>query len=241
MKYLILLFTSLLFSSASFAQEDWSEPSKESQQYHAYRSKTTVPPYGLEKIRTLIATLKDDPETSELALSAAAYSKLLLREQFTYHMIHAETYSQNCDVMPPIQDEHLKIFGRLPDAFNEYSWSKRQFDFIIKNRDSVMAIIKESMNRSKRMGVNYKMAVVEINATEMIPYLISFYKKDKKDHDILTVLMLLMLKNEYPPFMESQSYRKLYGENASYQAYINFNKENEALIIERATKFFNSK
>lgn len=241
MKYLILVFTSLLFSSASFAQEDWSEPSKESQEYHAYRSKTTVPPYGLEKIKTLIATLKDDPETSELALSAAAYNKLSLREQFTYHMIHAETYSQNCDAMPPIQDEHLKIFGRLPDAFNEYSWSKRQFDFMIKNRDSVMAIIKESMNRSKRMGVNYKMAVVEINATEMIPYLISFYKKDKKDHDILTVLMLLMLKNEYATFMESQSYSKLYGENASYQAYINFNKENEALIIERATKFFNGK
>jgi len=144
-------------------------------------------------------------------------------------------------VMPPILEEHKKIFGYLPDAFDEYSWSERQANFMTSNKDSVIALIKESANRSRRLGVNYKMAIVEMNAKEMIPFLISFYKTDKKDHDILTVLMLLMKKSEYKPFMASASFKKLYSEEASYQAYLDFNKANEDLILKRAMDFYGGK
>ena len=74
----------------------------------------------------------------------------------------------------------------------------------------------------------------------MIPFLISTYNVNKKDHDILTVLMLLMLNNEYKEFMNSLSYKKLYGDKAgSYNAFLNFNVPNEELIIKRATDFYN--
>ncbi len=79
--------------------------------------------------------------------------ELSFREKFTYHMIHAESYSQNCDAMPPIQNEQKKIFAYLPDAFDEYDWSDRQTAFLQKNRDSIIALITESMTRSKRIGV----------------------------------------------------------------------------------------
>ena len=100
--------------------------------------------------------------------------------------------------------------------------------------------MSESIERARRVGVNYKNAIVEINATEMIPLLISTYNTDKKDHDILTLLMLLMLNNKYPAFMSSVSYTKLYASKESrWSACLNFNAANEALIIQRATDFYN--
>ena len=53
-------------------------------------------------------------------------------------MIHGESFSQNCDAMPPIQDEHKKIFSYLPDAFDEFAWSDRQSVFFKDNKDSIM-------------------------------------------------------------------------------------------------------
>lgn len=233
----LLLFTPLLLSAQE--EDAWKEASKESQAYHEYRLKSTVPPYGLAKVKGLVTKITSGPDEN-LSLNAKTYLALPVREKFTYTMIHAEAYSQNCDVMPPIQDEHLKIFGHLPDAFDEYSWSDRQTDFLVANRDSVLALIKESVARSKRIGVNYKSTIVTVNGKELIPFLITTYKQDHKDYDILTVLMLLMEKNKYQPFVQSASYTKLYGPDSSYQAFLQFNKANEELIIKRALDFYKS-
>jgi hypothetical protein len=241
MKYFLFL-AALLSSFFLNAQEEevWKEASPESQAYHQYRIKETMPPYGLPKVKALIAKIRST-EDEDLKLNHKEYETLTLREKFTYHMIHAESFSQNCDAMPPIQDEQKKIFGYLPDGFDEYSWSERQVNFLKKNKDSVLTLIKESVGRSKRIGANYKQAIVEMNAKEMIPFLIKTYNTDKKDHDILTVFMLLMKNNNYKPFMASASFKKLYGEEASYQAYLDFNKANEELILKRVMDFFNGR
>jgi hypothetical protein len=219
----------------------WKEASPESQAYHAYRSKTTIPPYGLAKVKALIAKVQSG-EDDNLVLNSKDYLALSLREKFTYNMIHAESYNQNCDAYPPIQDEQKKIFADLPDAFDEYAWSSRQRDFLNGNRDSVMALIRESVNRSGRMGTNYKMTLVEIDALEMIPFLVETYKRPGqfKDLDILTVLLQLMKKGGYLPFKDSQSYRKLYGPDSNHQSFLQYNKPNEDLIIERAMNLYKS-
>ncbi len=56
---------------------------------------------------------------------------------------------------------------------------------------------------------------------EMIPFPISTYNTDRKDHDILTLLMLLMQQNKYPVFVASASYAKLYGDKAAMIAALN--------------------
>ncbi|WP_343743522.1 hypothetical protein [Chitinophaga sp.] len=242
MKYLMFV-AAVLGCLRLSAQEDvpaeWKTPSKSSEAYAAYRRKLTVPPYGLAKVKALIEKIPYQEDDSS-PMSNKDYMALSLREKFTYHMIHAEINAQNCDVRPPIQDEDKKIFGQMADGSEESVWSDRQSKFMISNRDSVMALIRESTDRSKRMGANYKMAIVEINGREMIPYIIEVYNRDKKDRDLLTLLMLLMKNNEYKEFMASQSYRKLYGEKADYQSYIDFNKGNEDLIIKRATDYYNT-
>jgi hypothetical protein len=242
MKYLMFV-AAILGCLRLSAQDDmgpeWKEASKSSRAYAAYRSKVTVPPYGLAKVKALIEKIPY-AEDESTRLNNKDYMALSLREKFTYHMIHAEISAQNCDARPPIQDEDKKIFGQMADGFNESVWSDRQSKFMISNRDSVMALIKESTDRSKRMGANYKTAIVEINGREMIPYIIEVYNRDRKDRDLLTLLMLLMKNNEYKPFMDSQSFRKLYGDNANYYSYLDYNKANEDLIIKRAIDYYNT-
>lgn len=229
----------LLIPFHLLAQEEaWHEASASSKEYHIYRSKNTIPPFGLEKIKALVKTLSRDDE-GVYPIKDIDYQKLSLREKFTYHMIYAENASQNCDAMPPIIDEDKKIFGQLPDAFEEASWSEKQEQFLIKNKDSVMALIKASVIRSKRVGLNYKQAIIVANGYQLIPFLVTTYKTDYKDHDLLTVLMLLLKKNKYKPFLEASSYIKLYGKKSNYLSYIAFNKANEELIISRAEAFYN--
>jgi hypothetical protein len=240
---LFLPFIFLLCSFSLLAQGDgeWKPASKESEAYHDLRVRPSIPPYGLAKVRELVNKLKSDDDGNQ-ALNTKSYESLSLREKFTYHMIHAESYSQNCDAMPPIQNEHKKIFPYIADAFNEAEWSERQTKFLSANRDSVMALIRESILRSKRVGVNYKHTIIEINAIELIPDLITVYhaKTRTKDLDLLTLMMQLMKENEFEPFLLSASYKKLYADDADYRAYLTYNKANEDLIIKRATEFYNA-
>ncbi len=250
--FFLLVFGKLLGQEQEEEEYTWPQPGKESLEYHEYRLKQTIPPYGLNKVKTMIskisrrADFEDEGETeydssSYVALSKKDFNSLTLREKFTYTMIHPEVSTQNCDVQIPILEENKKIFGHVANGYDEVFWSNRQINFLKNNRDSVMVIIKESALRSKRMGFNYKLVLEEINAVEMIPFLIDFYSVDKKDGDILTLLMLLMEKNNYEPFMKSQSCRKLYsyGDNSYYEgSYIDYNKANEELIITRAQDFY---
>ncbi len=232
----VLFFVSQIVSAQN--EEKIEMPDKESEAYHEYRYKLTFPPYSLNKIQGLIAKIKADNDDHE-SLKSSIYNALTLREKFTYHMIHGESYSQICDAFPPIMEENKKIFAYIPDAFGEYNWSERQKDFLNSYRDSVMILITESIKRTKRIGANYKQAIIEINAKEMIPLLINTYSIAKKDLDILTLLMQLMKDNKYGPFVNSPSYKKLYSDTSDYMSYIKYNKENEALIIKRASDFYN--
>ena len=239
---LIFFLPAVLFPFLLFAQDQhdfvWKEPGPVSQECHIYRMEIAWPPYSLSKITRLIEKISFDLDNELEALDKKTYDGLTLREKFTYCMIHAESYGQVSENMSPLLEEHKKIFGRLPDIFEENSWSSRQKKFLDDNRDTVMALIKASALKSKRVEANYKLAIAEINGTEMIPFLIYMYNLAKKDHDILTLLMLLMENNDYPPFKLSLSHRKLYGEESDDQSYLDFNKANEALIIKRATDFY---
>lgn len=239
MKQLATLLTVLLpFLCAAQDEEAYKPASAESEAYHQFRLKETVPPYGLAKVKKLIAGAQEDGEKQWI--KQKDYKSLTLREKFTYHMIFGEAYSQNCDVMPTIQDEDKKIMGELPDILGETSWSDEQVQFFNDNRDSVIALIKESAGRSGRIGANYKQAIVEMGAMEIVPFLIEFYKRDHKDRDILTVLLLLMKRAKYEPFVKSVTYEKLYGPNSTYLSYIQYNQANEDLIIQRIMNMFNA-
>lgn len=243
MKRVCLTLATVAFYAISFAQtgddDYYVQPGKESLAYHAYRTKITRPPYGLEKILALIKKTRGDEEDN-VVLSPKIYDELSFREKFTYNMVHGESFDQNCDGGLFDKDEAKKIYAVLPGAFNDQLWTHRQKQFFKDYHDSVVALMTASIERTHRIGANFKCVIEDINATEMIPLLISTYNIEKKDHDVLTLLMLLMLNNKYQPFMASASYRKLYADKESrWKTWLNFNSANEALILQRATDFYN--
>jgi len=203
-----------------------------------------IPPYGLDKVKALIAKAKADTTQEEgtEAIDEKTWNSLPLEQKFTYVMIHQESYGQNCDILPERTDEAHRIYGQLPNFFDEgetgYAWSERQLKFLKDNRDSVEQLMKPLIEKNNKIGGNFEVAIVEMNAKELIPYLIDFYKKKKQDHDILTILMLLMKENKYPEFMNSTSYQKLYKDEYSYSAYLTYNQANEELIFQRAMHFY---
>jgi hypothetical protein len=246
MKKIFVLLYTLVICSWCIAQDSDKEPGPTSLAYHETRQYTTTPPYGLENVQRLIKTKtvkRDAPEMEDVgsdSLPEKLYQALAIREKFTYNMIYGESFSQNCDGFFPVVDEEKKIFAKLPRLFLDNYWSKRQHDFFQDNKDSVIWLMTESIGRAKRVGLDYKHVIVDINATSMIPLLIATYNLQKKDHDILTVLNLLMKKNQYPPFMSSATYAKLYANKESYyEGALVFNLANEDLIIQRATDLYN--
>lgn len=242
MKFAFFLLSFLISLSVLSQNDEPKSAGKESEAYHEERMTITFPPYGFGKVNDLVNQIKKEGDSESEALNSKIYVKLSLREKFTYHMIHAESYSQVCDAMSPIPDEHKKIFSYLPDAFGEYNWSARQKDFFNEYKDSVIEIMAESIRRTGKVGLNYKQAIVDINATTMIPLLIETYNKKtgQKDLDILTVFMLLLKENKNEPFLKSTSFTKLYGDDSDYLAYLNYNKANEDLIIQRVKSLYNA-
>lgn len=232
-----------MFVRIGFAQDYL--PAERDIAYVKYRAKVTVPPYGLAKVNKEIKEARDKimdyDDGSILGISSKNFKALSLREKFTYCMIYPEVYSQNCDVYVPKEDEESKIFSQTMSWMNEVSWSERQLIFMRENRDSVMGLIRESTLRSKRMGANYKETIVELNAWEMIPFVIQYFQGNRKDKDALTVLLLLMKKGEYDEFMRSATYRKLYGKESNYESFINYSIANEELIINRARGYYEEK
>lgn len=211
------------------------------------KEELTVPPYGLEKIKALIEKIpyaEGDGDASMEALTTKTYNSLSVKEKFTYSMVHPESYAQICDPLPAHPDEANRIYGTIPDTYGELYWSSRQIDFFKNNRAELVPLIKEVITKEHSFKSNLKDAIVEMNGTNLIPFLIDYYNKDKKDHYILTVLLQLMKNNKYPEFVNSSGYKKLYREPKTEEDFMNafyldYNKANEELIIQRATNFYN--
>jgi hypothetical protein len=190
----------------------------------------------------LIKKIKEDPDMNK-RLADRAFDSLALNEKFTYSMIHAEDFSQNCEMMMPIEDEHTKIFSYFPSAFGgERSWSERQMAFLKKNRTKLIPLLRSTIRSHRRVGLNLKQTVWQISGVELIPDLVAAYNRDKKDNDILTLFMILMSEAKYKPFLASASYRKLYSdESTSYKAFIAANSANKKLILDRASAFYHDR
>jgi hypothetical protein len=235
------LFAAAQEPDSAIAEPAEPKPSKISRAYHEYRMQEAAPCYPTATVKAAVKKQVKRDEEENLAMNAAAYKKLSLQEKFVYAMIHPETFSQICDALRPIAEEHKKIFGQIPDTYSDYVWSERQLNFLKSNRDTVMQMAKTCIAQNKRVGVNYKTLLIRINAVEMIPFLIELYNVQKKDYDILTVLMQLMKAAKYQPFTGSAAYKKLYGADSDYYSFINAGKANIDLIIKRAMEFYNSR
>jgi hypothetical protein len=241
MKHVTLLLAAVaLCGPASALAAAGARPTQASMRYHRMRQAETAPPYSLPKVRAMVRRLKADSEGSS-RLSAKAWDALSFQEKFTYVMIHGEDFSQNCADAPSILQEERKIFAFTPSPFNdEAEWSKRQLAFLKDNRARVIGLMRETMRSQGRAGSNLKHAVTEINAVELIPDLVGLYNRSRADHDLLTVLMVLMKEGKYPPFLATATCRHLFGEHANFEAFIPATPANQRQITDLAMAYYRS-
>lgn len=217
------------------------QPSRVSIRYHEYRQAKTIPPYSLAKVRALVRGIKTDQQENK-RLNARAFSALTSNEKFTYTMIHAEDFDQNCDASPGILHEEGKIFAYVPSAFEDVgAWSDRQVKFLTGNRSRVIALLRETIRKQHRVGANFKHAILELHASELISDLADVYKATRKDHDILTVMMILMRDAKYRPFTSTRFYVKLFGEHADFGASLPATPANQKLVLDHAAAFYRSR
>lgn len=217
----------------AFSQQ--GEPSKEDEACFLYRRQISQPPYGLHEIRRHLIFHYGKSNK----LDTRFYQSLPLRKRFTYHMINGESFMQNCSIeLPQKNDQHM-LFAELPrSVFGEYGWNAAQYQFFMKNRDSVISLIRENMQATGRVGLNFKAVIIYVNAREITRPLLDLYQGAKvKDRDVLTVLILLMRDNKYGAFLSSSVYNQLYGPASGTSTCIAFTKDIERLIIANALKF----
>lgn len=240
MRHLLILVPLALSATLAVAQPAEVHPSATSITYSKYRKQSTDPIYSLSKIKALIKKIKRDQDDN-MVMPDKTFAALTPKEKFSYTVLHGEDFSQNCSEMPQFEDEHKKLFAYFPSPFgDEAVWSDRQRAFLDKNHALVVKCLRETIAVRKRIGVNLKQTIVYAKATELVPTVIALYKKDHKDHDILTLLMQIMVDAKYKPFEETAFFKTLYSEDASYQAFVPFNSANEAKILDLAQRYVKS-
>ena len=248
-RYLLIV---LLMFNVNIAQEAENAKPVDSlftnSSLYNHRTENSKPSYSLVKIEKLIAKSRmknnldevEETPNEEIYLSEKDFNKLSVKEKFTYTMVYPEIKSSNFILDSLNFNLENKIFGMLPLTANYPKWSLRQQKFLKENRKIVQELIQETSVKNQKMGLNFKKALIEINAIESIPFIIDFYKStDKNDKDLLTVLMLLVKKSNYYPFVRSNIYRKLYNDTISYQkSNIEYSEANEEYILKTAKNFY---
>lgn len=209
------------------------------------RLKNSIPSYNLSKIEKLISKLSsmngiELNEYNDRYLSEKDFDKLTIKEKFTYTMVYPEIKSSSEDMDSLAIYEENKIFGKLPTSVNDPRWSARQKKFLKQYRKNIQEFIRETSLKNQFMGLNFKKALLEINAIESIPFLVDFYNStDKNDKDLLTVLMLLVKKGKYYPFVRSNVYRQLYNDDVNSQvSCIDYSDINEEYILKTAHNYY---
>lgn len=243
MRKLLSLCLIAVAATSLFAQEgmDGPKPSPASLNYSEFRHASVEPTWGLAKIKAIVKGLKEDEDMNR-RVSDKVFNSWTLQEKFTYTMIHGEDFSQNCDMMPMILDEHKKVFSYFPGAFgDEAAWSERQTKFLEANRTKVIDLMKQTILSKNRVGNNFKNAIWNLNAVELIPTMVTVYSRDKKDHDILTLMMLMMKDAKFPAFLKTSTYKKLYGSEENWRSYVMYSPALYKETISLAGGFYKSK
>jgi hypothetical protein len=217
------------------------QPSRTSIRYHEYRGAKSIPPYSLAKVRGIVRHIKADNEGSA-PLNNKTWNSLSTNEKFTYVMIHAEDSDQNCDASPGILNEERKIFAYVPSAWDDVAtWSKRETAFLKENRTVVIGLMRDTIRRQQRVGANFKDAIEELGAWELIPDMAAVYRADRRDHDILTVMMILMKNAKYQPFTSTHMCQRLFGDKALFGESIPASPVNQKFILDHAEAFYRSR
>ncbi|WP_143059316.1 hypothetical protein [Chitinophaga arvensicola] len=112
--------------------------------------------------------------------------------------------------------------------------------FIKAAIEEEIALQKVTRESKKKVAMSYKHAILAMNGVEMIPFLLKTYDPGT-DMDMLTLFMLLMIDNEYIPFITSPFYCGFYENGYSKKREGKYATAIEDEILRQVTAFSNEK
>ena len=193
-------------------------------------------------IQRKVGIVQDNTELNTL-ISDAMFRSFTEEEKFAFCIAYPENFYQNCaGVATTFNNLKTKrLYGYLSTG-DGYMLSPRQDSCLQSIRNYLMNAIKQDAEVKGYLPKNYKQALISIDAVEMIPWLVDFFKRKtkEKDGDILTIFFQLMVNHQYPPFMQSKSYQWLFVYSETRPNSIEFNSANGKLTIERVMGLYSS-
>lgn len=223
-----LLFICLVGAGATTLAQN-----KEAEEINFYivndgRTMNSKSPFGYEKLEKMKAAMK--------LMSQAAFDSLSPEEKFTFAMSFPEQFQQICAFRPP-QELKGKIYLNLAYVFTGSVMSKRQKEFLLNNPRQTIDLIRQTTTDTSFIGYNYKLTIRDLNAFELVPLVIANYRKTH-DNDLLSLLIEMMLKNRYAPFLRSEIGKEFKTEmDFRYnKRFLAFTKERERIILKYATE-----
>jgi hypothetical protein len=206
------------------------------------------PPFQLAKAKAIVKRLPTSFDERRSVAGMKGWDSLTTAGKFTYCMICGEDYSQGCATMLESIGDEGKIYAypanvhfEEPVLAMDCMWSDRQRAFLKSHRSEIIPLLRTTMQSQHRVGVNLKQTIIELNASQLIPDMLSMYLKDHKDKDILSTCCVLMKSAKYEPFVRTRTFKSLYGGGSSYQSGVTANGATEKLILATATAFYRSK
>jgi len=183
-----------------------------------------------------------DPDV--ILLPDKVFKSLSFEQKFIYVMINGEDFEQNCDPDPTNSSPgaNKKIFGVLPvfEVTDMMDWSDRETGFLKENRSRVIGKLRLMISHND-MQEPVESAIDCLEARELIPDLVGYIGRNRKNMSCVTVLLRLMKDGHYQPFLKSAAYRKLYGPNSDSSSFLVANQENVKLTVDRAMAYYQSR
>ncbi|HET6996799.1 MAG TPA: hypothetical protein VFI06_17520 [Chitinophagaceae bacterium] len=183
----------------------------------------------------------------DIRLSDSDFHSLSPAEKFIFAHQYPESYLQTCGLYDMASDISM-IHANIPYMFDGERMSERQIKSLLDNRDSTLGYLSDCIDFRSHIPLGYKKTIIEINAWEFIPSILSLEEKMNKgdtttveDPYIYSVLLELMKNNEFADFKKTAMYNKLYGPDAGYREKIAYTAAIRNKIRELSQKLYMQK
>lgn len=181
-----------------------------------------------------------------IKISDADFQSLTPLEKFVYAHQYPEFYTQLCGLYDMAKAKDMSmIYANIPFLFDGERMSERQEKSLHDNRDSTMLYLDKCIDFRSHIPLGYKQTIIEINAWEFIPSILSLEEKMNKgdvgtieDPYIHSVLMKLMVNGGFADFKRTDIYKTLYGEKAGSRQKMKFTADVRKQIRDLSQKFY---
>lgn len=202
-----------------------------------------VPPS--EKLEAMLANKNSKDGSAKL--TEEEFESLNFVEHFIHAFYHPESNTSSGSASSLPKDILQKIPAAQPRRGDGFTMSDRQRKALVNNRDKTIAMISQCIKISGQINTEFKRMITNLDAYEMIPWLIEVSRESKVKDPYLVTLLCELMSRGYMPFIESDIYQQLYPEGlpdfseALYKRSIPFTKTNYEKILGLANGYYNSK